>query len=83
MTTPTPIPAPDPVVALDLDEADDLAHLLGRVEDWLRHADGDTAADLVGFFNGPGNGHLAVAGLIEALGRHTATLQRRCGEVPR
>lgn len=79
MTTPTP----DPMVMLHHDEADDLAHLLGRVEDWLRHASGDTADELVRFFNGPGNGRLAVAGLIEALGCHAATLTRRCGEVTR
>jgi hypothetical protein len=75
MTTPTP--TPDPVVSLHLDEADDLAHLLGRVEDWLRHAGGDTHADLIEFLGGPGNGRLAVAGLLDALGGHAATLARR------
>ena len=79
MTTPTH----DPMVTLHLDEADDLAHLLGRVEDWLRHAGDDCRDELVQFFNNPGNGRLAIAGLIEALGCHAATLQRRCGEATR
>jgi len=70
-------PTPDPIVVLDLDEADDLAHLLGRVEDWLRHASADAHADLIEFFNGPGNGRLALTGLIDALGCHAATLARR------
>jgi hypothetical protein len=68
---------PDPVIVLDLDEADDLACLLDRVEDWLRHAGGDTFDDLAAFFNGPGNGVLAAAGLIDLLGGHAATLRHR------
>ncbi|MBM0236951.1 hypothetical protein JNW88_06985 [Micromonospora sp. ATA32] len=38
---------------MHLDEADDLAHLLGQVEDWLRHAGGDTVDELAQLFNGP------------------------------
>lgn len=73
-TTMTP---PEPHVALYLDEADDLARLLSQVEDWLRHSDPDTYNSLVDFFNGPGHGHLAVAGLIDLIANHTATLNRR------
>jgi hypothetical protein len=76
-------PVPEPMVGLYLDEADDLAHLLGRVEDWLRHAGGDAHADLIEFFNNPGHGRLAVAGLLDALGGHAATLARRRREVTR
>jgi hypothetical protein len=71
-TTPT-----EPHVALYLDEADDLARLLGQVEDWLRHSDPDNYNNLVDFFNGPGNGHLAVAGLIDLLATHAATIHQR------
>jgi hypothetical protein len=63
-TTMTP---PEPHIALYLDEADDLARLLSQVEDWLRHSDLDAYTSLVDFFNGPGHGHLAVAGLIDLL----------------
>lgn len=76
-------PIPDPVVTLYLDEADDLAHLLGRVEDWLRHTGGDTFDELARFLDGPGNGRLAAAGLIDLIGCHAATLQRRCKEMTR
>jgi hypothetical protein len=80
MTTPT---ESDPVVVLHHDEADDLAHLLGLVEDWLRHAGADTDDELAQFFNGPGNGRLAATGLIDLLGCHAATLQRRLKQVSR
>ena len=73
-TTMTP---PEPHIALYLDEADDLARLLSQVEDWLRHSDPDTYTSLVDFFNGPGHGHLAVAGLIDLLATQAATLNRR------
>ena len=58
----------------------DLAHLLARVEDWLRHAGDDTVDDLVEFFNRPGNGRLAAAGLVDLLGRHVATLHQQLKE---
>jgi hypothetical protein len=67
----------EPHIALYLDEADDLARLLGQVEDWLRHSDPDTYTSLVDFFNGPGHGHLAVTGLIDLIATHAATLHRR------
>jgi hypothetical protein len=66
-----------PHVGLTLDEADDLAHLLGHMEDWLRHSDANTHDSLIDFFNGPGHGRLAVAGLIDLLATHTANLNRR------
>jgi hypothetical protein len=63
-------------VHLDRDHADDLAHLLGRIEDWLRHADPGTRTDLAAFLDGPGNGALATAGLLHALDQHTLQLHR-------
>ena len=72
----------EPMVVLAVDEVDDLARLLDRVEDWLRHAGGDTFDDLAQFFNGPGNGMLAATGLIDLLGRHAAAL-RRCRQAAR
>ncbi|MEU8265493.1 hypothetical protein AB0C02_33480 [Micromonospora sp. NPDC048999] len=76
-------PSHDPTVTLHLDEAEDLAHLLGQVEDWLRHTGGDTFDNLTEFFNSPGHGRLAAAGLVETLGSHAATLQRRLKEATR
>ena len=55
----------------------------GLVEDWLRHAGADTDHELAQFFNGPGNGRLAATGLIDLLGWHAATLQRRLKQVSR
>jgi hypothetical protein len=81
MTTTPAIPA-DPAVAgrgvvLDCDEAADLARLLEVVEDWLLHADDDARADLAGFLDGSGHGHLAAAGLATLLGHNATTLHRR------
>jgi hypothetical protein len=70
----------DPAVAIDPDEAEELLHLLDRIEDWLRHCDSATVEDSTGFFNGPGNGRLVVAGLISLLGTHSCTLRRRLTE---
>ena len=77
--TPTPVtPAVvEPGVVLDCDEAADLARLLDLVEDWLLHADDDARADLAGFRDGSGNGHLAAAGLATLLGNTATTLHRR------
>jgi len=80
MTTPTPTPSsPAPVngVVLDLDEAADLAALLDLIEDWLLHTDDDAQADLAGFLDGSGHGHLAAAGLITTLGHASVALHRR------
>jgi hypothetical protein len=74
--TPTP-QAADRGVVLDCDEAADLARLLDLVEDWLLHADDDARADLAGFLDGSGHGHLAAAGLATLLGHNATTLQRR------
>jgi hypothetical protein len=83
-TTPTPItpalagPAPaGPGVVLDLDEATDLARLLDLIEDWLLHTDDDAQADLAGYLDGSGHGHLAAAGLITTVGHACITLNRR------
>ena len=61
---------------LDRDHAADLAHLLHRVEDWLRHADPGTHDDLAAFLNGPGNGALAATGLRHALDQHILQLHQ-------
>jgi hypothetical protein len=71
------------LVLLDRGDVEDLTHLLGRVEDWLRHAGDDTRADLAEFLNTPGHGRLAAAGLVASLGEHTAVLHRRLREVSR
>ena len=82
MTPPT-TPAPsgpasaDPAVVLDLDEAADLAALLDLIEDWLLHTDDDAQADLAGFLDGSGHGHLAAAGLITTVGHASIALHRR------
>jgi hypothetical protein len=69
------------VVVLDRDEADDPAHLLCRLEDWLRHASDEARDGLAGFFNTAGNGRLAAAGLVEQLGSHAVALHRRLKRV--
>ena len=84
MMTPTPpTPAPstptpaDPGVVLDADEAADLAHLLDLIEDWLRHTDDDARADLAGYLDGSGHGHLAAAGLLTTVEQTALSLHRR------
>jgi hypothetical protein len=69
--------AADRGVVLDPDEAADLAHLLDLIEDWLRHADDDAHADLAGFLDGSGHGHLAAAGLVCLVEQNATTLHRR------
>jgi len=83
-TTPAPTtPAPagpalaGSVVVLDLDEAADLAALLDLIEDWLLHTDDDAQADLAGYLDGSGHGHLAAAGLITTVGHASIALHRR------
>jgi hypothetical protein len=71
------------LVVLHRDEADDLARLLDRVEDWLRHAGDDARTDLAVFLNTAGNGALAAAGLIDLLGAHATVLHRRIKQVSR
>lgn len=70
-------PAADQGVVLDPDEAADLARLLDLIEDWLRHADDDAHADLAGFLDGSGHGHLAAAGLARLVEQNAVTLHRR------
>jgi hypothetical protein len=71
----------DDLVTLRRLDVEYLAHLLDRVEDWLRHAGDDARDDLAEFLNQPGNGRLAAAGLITSLGEHTATLHHRLKDV--
>jgi hypothetical protein len=59
----------DPTIHLYLDEADELVNLLRRLEDWLQHSSA-----------GPGNGRLAVAGLVSLLGNHAHTIDYRLKE---
>jgi hypothetical protein len=80
MTPPTPTPltsTPVNGVVLDVDEAADLARLLDLIEDWLRHADDDARADLAGFLDGSGHGHLAAAGLAAVVEQSAVSLHRR------
>lgn len=72
---------PEPTVALHLDEAEVLKDVLGRLEDWLMHCDSATFEDITTFFNGPGNGRLAVEGLIRILGCHAVMLGQRLKDV--
>lgn len=73
----TPTSTPVNGVVLDLDEAADLARLLDLIEDWLLHADDDAQADLAGYLDGSGHGHLAAAGLITTVGHASIALHRR------
>jgi hypothetical protein len=77
MTATPTTPAPVNGVVLDVDEAADLAALLDLIEDWLLHADDDAQADLAGFLDGSGHGHLAAAGLITTVGHASIALHRR------
>lgn len=70
----------DREIHLDLDEAGELVDLLRSLEDWLGHAGPGTYEEITDFFNGPGNGRLAVAGLAALLGNHACTLNRRLKE---
>jgi hypothetical protein len=76
-TTPATTAATEPGVVLDCDEAADLARLLEVIEDWLLHADDDARADLAGYLDGSGHGHLAAAGLATLAGLNAVTLHRR------
>jgi hypothetical protein len=70
----------DPTIHLYLDEADELVNLLRRLEDWLQHSSADTHEEITDFFNGAGNGRLAVAGLVALLGNHAHTIDIRLKE---
>ena len=72
---------PEPRIHLYLDEADELVELLRRLEDWISHTGSGTFDDITHFFNGPGNGRLAVAGLVSLLGNHACILHRRLKDV--
>jgi hypothetical protein len=67
----------DELVVLDRDKADELAFLLGCVQNWLRQAGDDARDDLAGFLGGAGNRAWAAAGLIDTLDGHAAMLHRR------
>ncbi|MCI0690236.1 MAG: hypothetical protein L0Y54_23810 [Sporichthyaceae bacterium] len=70
----------DDVVLLDRDDAEYLRDLLGRVEEWLRHAGYETVEDLAEFLNTPGNGRLAAAGMLASLGEGVAWLNLRLAD---
>lgn len=71
----------DPTIPLYLDEASELVDLLRSLEHWLGHAGPGTYEEITDFFNGPGNGRLAVAGLAALLANHACTLNRRVQEI--
>jgi hypothetical protein len=70
----------DPTIHLYFDEADELVNLLRRLEDWLQHSSASTHEEITDFFNGAGNGRLAVAGLVSLLGNHAHTINDRLKE---
>ena len=89
-STPAPsTPAPSlrprsyPGVVLDAEEATDLADLLDLIEDWLRHTDEDARADLAGYLDGSGHGHLAAAGLVTTVEQTALRLHRRLTQARR
>ena len=71
----------DPTICVYLDEASELVELLRSLEDWLGHAGAGTHEEITDFFNQPGNGRLAVAGLVSLLGNHAHNLNRRLKEI--
>lgn len=73
--------ADQPSIPLYLDEADDLLGVLRGLVEWLGHCGYGTYEEITDFYNGAGNGRLAVAGLISVLDEHAATLNRRLKEV--
>lgn len=77
LSAPSLRPRLDPGVVLDADEATDLVALLDLIEDWLRHTDEDARADLAGYLDGSGHGHLAAAGLVSTVEQTALTLHRR------
>lgn len=84
MTTNVPTarrPSQPDHVRFDVDQADELAFLLAKLEDWLLHASDEARGDLADFLDGPHNGALAAAGLIDRIGTHAAALSRRIKEV--
>lgn len=62
------------VVVLDRDQADDLARLLGLLEDWLLHADDATRRDLEAFWPYPALRD-PVGRIITALAANTRLLR--------
>jgi hypothetical protein len=63
-------------IVLDRWTAEDLAHVVTVIEDWLLHTGGEVADDLaefVGACNGRGCG---VPAFIDALGNHSVQLHR-------
>lgn len=77
MSTPTvPTPGHQALVALSAGEAEELAGLLGEVEDWLLHASPEVLGELASFLHQPPAG-LATCWLVEDLGGWAVTLRRR------
>jgi hypothetical protein len=77
MTTDDRTGGPERVV-LDRLDVDDLACLLGLVEDWLLHADSDTHRDLREFWPHR-HVHDPVLVVIDDLAAHTRRLRRALG----
>jgi hypothetical protein len=70
----TPTPAR---IALHDDEADNLAWLLGEVEDWLLHTDDVVLDDLDRFLGPTCFGATRATDVVELLGHYSSLLGRR------
>jgi hypothetical protein len=67
----------DDTVPVDRSRIEELAGIVGVIEDWLLHADDDTHHDLAEFLRGLGNLHHRPVGmLIDELGTHHIALRR-------
>lgn len=64
-------------VPVDRSRVEELAGVVGVMEDWLLHADTDTHRDLAGFLAGLGNMNRNPVGqLVDELGTHHIALRR-------
>lgn len=73
----TPRPDIDDTIRIDRSRVEELAGLVGVVEDWLLHAEPETHADLNAFLRGIGHlHHNPVALVIDELGTHNVALNR-------
>jgi hypothetical protein len=63
-------------IVLDRGTAEDLAHVLTLLEDWLLHTGDDVHHDLAEFVLGCNGLTAAVPAFIDALGNHSVQLHR-------
>lgn len=71
----------DNLISLHADQAEDLAHTLGLIEDWLAHAGDDVLDELARFGSTP-LGRYGVTALVTALGDYGLTLHRLLRRTP-